>query len=673
MIRGTRKTLLTLSLGILTTAVLALGSVALIGSRVGSEIERYRGVLISRDDISVVQFDYDSHFWGGELRYRLVWRPERSAGTLAQLLQTLDLPEERRNVAGRIDIRHGPWLGGVSFGLARADLDVAIPAALRQALPQYAGQAPLVTLRGTLGFGGALRASLDMLDYDGRLIDGADGVYLETFGLGARLQANRALDQIELSMDLPLLALDAPGEGGASLEGLRMEGTLRRESGGWTLASEVALELLEVRNDALATAATKDSSAGGVEPLFVMDQLALQATLSQRGAQPLISDSRMTLDSARLSLPAADLQLSLRDYTASSHVGLLDDTVENTTTLRVGALELNQQRLGGLSLDTSLRGISAETYATLGALWSLGTDLDSLDGTLSDALSALAREQVVFSVDRLVLTLPDADDLIATLALTYEGSAQVNVDSIESITDALQVEATLEASIEALERSFASPALSPIQQQILRDLLDTAIAQAYVTIADGRLRSSLQASAEQVWVNGEPLDTDTDLVVAASTLADPATDLVDGPLGSKTLTPATATQCPDFSLSGTALSYTSDALYTPQSLKGFAGGPADIAQCASLPGRGFVTLAPDYTFAFTGNDSGRALEVRLESDCDNVLLINDPGAGWHFDDDSNGNMGGLIRFEAAAEGSYDVWIGSYESAGCNATVTLETF
>lgn len=671
MIRVTRKTLLTLGLGILTTAVLALGSVALIGSRVGSEIERYRGVLISRDDISVVQFDYDSHFWGGELRYRLVWRPERSAGTLAQLLQTLDLPEERRNVAGRIDIRHGPWLGGVSFGLARADLDVAIPAALRQALPQYAGQAPLVTLRGTLGFGGALRASLDMLDYDGRLIDGAASVYLETFGLGARLQANRALDQIELSMDLPLLALDAPGEGGASLEGLRMAGTLQREAGGWTLASEVALELLEVRNDALAGSVRKDGSAGGVEPLFAMDRLALQTTLSQRDTEPLISDSRMTLNSARLSLPAADLQLSLRDYTASSHVGLLDDTVENTATLRVGALELNQQRLGGLTLETSVRGISAEAYARLGALWALGIDLNNLDDTLSDALSALAREQVVLSVDRLVLTLPDADDLIATLAITYEGSAQVNVDSIESVTDALQVEATLEASLEALERSFASPALSPIQQQALRDLLDTAMAQAYVTIEDGRLRSSLQASAEQVWVNGEPLNTDTDLVAAA--LADPATDLVDGPLGSKTLTPATATQCPDFSLSGTALSYTSDALYTPQSLKGSAGGPADIAQCASLPGHGFVTLAPDYTFAFTGNDSGRALEVRLESDCDNVLLINDPGAGWHFDDDSNGNMGGLIRFEAAAEGSYDVWIGSYESAGCNATVTLETF
>jgi hypothetical protein len=105
----------------------------------------------------------------------------------------------------------------------------------------------------------------------------------------------------------------------------------------------------------------------------------------------------------------------------------------------------------------------------------------------------------------------------------------------------------------------------------------------------------------------------------------------------------------------------------------FAGGPADIALCASLPGRGFVTLAPDYTLAFSGNGNGRALEVRLESECDSVLLINDSVANWHFDDDSNGSMDARIRFEAAVEGSYDIWIGSYESEGCNASITLETF
>jgi hypothetical protein len=121
------------------------------------------------------------------------------------------------------------------------------------------------------------------------------------------------------------------------------------------------------------------------------------------------------------------------------------------------------------------------------------------------------------------------------------------------------------------------------------------------------------------------------------------------------------------------LQYTSDALYTPQSLKVFAGGSVDIGQCPSLPGSGFVTQAPDYTLALTDNGNRRALEVRLASECDSVLLINDPLAAWHFDDDSNGSMDALIRFDAAAEGTYDIWIGSYNSDGCNASVTLETF
>ena len=681
MMPATRKTFQRLGLFVLFAGALTLASVAMIGSRVGSEMERYRAVLIARDDVSVVQFDYDSHFWGGELRYRLVWRPERSGGTLAQVLQTLELPEERRSLAGRIDIRHGPWLGGLSFGLARAELDVAVPAALREALPQYPGQTPLLTLQGTLGFGGALHASLDVLDYDGRVVDGDDTINLEAFGLGARLQANRALDQVELRLDLPLLALDAPDEGSASLEGLRLTGTLQRDLADWTLTSELALALLEVRDNTLAVAAKKDTSAASAAPVFAMDRLALQATLEQRDAQPLLTDSRMTLDAARLNLPAADLRLQLRDYAATSTVELLDDTVSNTGTLRVGTLELNEQRLGGLAMETSLRGISAQTYAALDALWSLDADLDSLGDSLGEALRALAQEQVVLSVDRLALQLPDADDLIATLSVEYQGSPAVDFDNLESLTDAVRVEATLDTSVEALERTFASAALTATQQQTLQDLLETALTQPYVTVEDGRLRSSLQASSEQILVNGEPLVTGNDLFAAATALADPAAAQAktapaepgaSAPSG-KSLAPATAALCPDLSQSGTALSYTSDALYTPQTLKVFAGGTADIALCSNLPGRGFVTLPPDYTMAFSGNGLGRALEVRLQSDCDSVLLINDPAADWHFDDDSNGGMDARIRFEAADEGDYDIWVGSYENEGCNASVTLETF
>lgn len=682
MTTRSRKSLFVLCVCLLGAAGVVLGSVALIGKRVGSEILRYEALLIARDDISVVQFDYDSHFWGGELRYRLIWRPERGEGPLAQLLQTLEMPEERLTLAGSIDIRHGPWLGDMDVGLARVDLEIGAPTALREALPQYPGRAPLMTLTGTLGFSGTLRARLDVLDYDGRAVDGADVANLEVFGLNAELVVNRALDQFELNMDAPLLAFDVAGEGGIHLEGLGALNTLSRQQDGWTFTSDLAMTLLEVNDSVQGNAPRQDGRMNADTPLFALDRLSLQATLSQHDTEPLLSDSRMAFEAARLNLPEASVQLGVRDYLATSHAGLLDDTVTNTGALRVGALELNQERLGGLALETSLRGISAETYSALNDLWSLQSDLDTLDQTLGDALRALAQEQIVLSVDRLVLKLPDDEDVVATLTLEYEGSAQIDVDSIESITDAMQVEATVEASIEALERTFASSALSPAQQQTLQGLLASAQEQSYVTIEDGRLRSTALASAEQVLINGEPLEIANSLLAASSGL-EVATKALDAPpstqepsavaTGSKTLSPETAALCPDLSLPGTALQYSSDALYTPQSLKVMAGGPADIAQCSSLPGRGFVTLAPDYTLTFTDNGSGRALEVRLESECDSVLLINDPLATWHFDDDSNGSMDALLRFNVASEGNYDIWIGSYESEGCNAAVTLETF
>jgi hypothetical protein len=338
----------------------------------------------------------------------------------------------------------------MAFGLARADLEIAVPAMLREALPQYPGQAPLITLTGTLGFSGALRARLDVQDYDGRVADGANVANFELFGVGAEVVVNRALDQLDLRMEVPLMALDAPGEGNASLEALLMAGTLNRAQAGWSMSADIEMGLLEVNEN------TQDDA---VIPLFAMDQLSLQATLSQRESEPLLSDSRMTLEAVRLNLPSASLELALRDYVGSSRVGLLDDTVENTGTLRVGSLELNQERLGGIALESSLRGISAQTYMALEGLWSLETDLDNFDETLVEALRALAQEQIVLSVDRFVLSLPDEDDVVASLSLEYTGSAQVNVDSLESITNAIQVEGSVDASIKALERTFASEAL----------------------------------------------------------------------------------------------------------------------------------------------------------------------------------------------------------------------
>ena len=131
--------------------------------------------------------------------------------------------------------------------------------------------------------------------------------------------------------------------------------------------------------------------------------------------------------------------------------------------------------------------------------------------------------------------------------------------------------------------------------------------------------------------------------------------------------------CPDFSQGGTSLSYTSDDLYTSKSHKVTAGGGTDLAECSDLPGYGFVMESPDFTLSFSGNSSGRALEFRLDTECDSILLVNDANGKWHYDDDSNGSLDAKIRLNKAANGSYDVWVGTRYSGTCSATLIAETF
>jgi hypothetical protein len=134
-----------------------------------------------------------------------------------------------------------------------------------------------------------------------------------------------------------------------------------------------------------------------------------------------------------------------------------------------------------------------------------------------------------------------------------------------------------------------------------------------------------------------------------------------------------AQACPDVSQNGISVSFTSDDLYSAKNQKVIAGGSVDLAGCPSLPGYGFVTIAPDFTMTFSGNSVGRALEFRLNTECDSILLINDANGNWHYDDDSNGGLDAKIRLAKAANGTYDIWIGTRYTGNCNATLTFETF
>lgn len=644
-------------------AGLYVAAMALIGSRVAAEMERLEALLVARDDVTVLQFDYTHGLRGGELVYRLRWQPARALPAAEPLLEALALADERMTLADTLQVQHGPWFGGIGFGLARVNLELALPAALRDALPQYPGKDPLLSFTGTLGFGGELHAALAVQDYDGRLIYGGSVADLQSYGIGAELRADAALTRIDMTLELPLLELAMPDAGRVAVEGLRSTHEFSFDDAAWQLATQVAVAQLQASSAGDGSLAKRAGDPASYVPLLSFGTLAVDLALTQRSGEPLLGDSSLALGSLQLTLPEADLSLALSDYVTSSHVGLLDDTVENTGTISIGAIEVNKRLLGGLDLETSIRGISSSTYAALESLWSGAWSEAAMDVAMTDALQALVAEQIVFNIDRLVLRLPAEEDLNASMSVIYAGSPTLDSSSPAALLAALNVEATVDGSVAALERTLDATDLPSAQEDSAREWLDAFYDLPYIQVEDGRVRTSLQLANSAVTVNGEPLELLSQWL-AQETVA---------PAGKKELAQAAGPLCPDYNLDGTALAYSSDDLYAAQSFDVVAGGPSDLGECLELPGTGYVAAAPDFTLEFYGSAAGRALEFRVNSSCDSVLLINDPQGTWHFDDDSNGAMDALLRFPKASAGSWDIWVGSLENAGCGATLTLETF
>ncbi|SIT65938.1 serine protease Do [Ectothiorhodosinus mongolicus] len=131
--------------------------------------------------------------------------------------------------------------------------------------------------------------------------------------------------------------------------------------------------------------------------------------------------------------------------------------------------------------------------------------------------------------------------------------------------------------------------------------------------------------------------------------------------------------CPDFRLNGTALSYTASQLYSPQTVSAAAGGNVDLANCMSIPGLGHVMRAPDFTMSYHADRPMQRLEIRTNTGCDSILLVNLPNGTWLYDDDSNGALDAKISVFGPQPGTYDIWVGTRYGGYCAGTMTLETF
>jgi len=137
---------------------------------------------------------------------------------------------------------------------------------------------------------------------------------------------------------------------------------------------------------------------------------------------------------------------------------------------------------------------------------------------------------------------------------------------------------------------------------------------------------------------------------------------------------ALAGTCPDWRQNGEQRSFTSEDLYNKRTFNVTAGGSIRLSECDEVPGTGWVQEPPDLTLEFRNNAKKRMLRFKLvgEKGCDTALLVNDTEADWQYSDDDDG-LNPVIRFPAAAAGTYDVWFASMDGKSCKARLELETF
>jgi hypothetical protein len=95
-----------------------------------------------------------------------------------------------------------------------------------------------------------------------------------------------------------------------------------------------------------------------------------------------------------------------------------------------------------------------------------------------------------------------------------------------------------------------------------------------------------------------------------------------------------------------------------------AGGSIDASSLGQPGCLGFIAQAPDYRVNWTAGSGALPLIFSVAADADTTLVINDAQGNWVCDDDSGDHgFNPSIRFENAASGQYDIWVGTYAQGG----------
>ncbi|MBL1376960.1 YdgA family protein [Zobellella iuensis] len=449
-----KRALISTAVAAAVAASLYTASQYYIGTQISAQVDAWRQQAAAHKELWVTRLNYEQGLGGGTLHYDISYRP-LPGNPLHELLAEWQ-PTPELSLQGSLPIEHGPWLGAEGPGLARLEYQLPLPDAARPWLPDYPGQAAMLTLTGVQQWDGNSSLRLQLIDYRGHLAQpGAGG-------------------QLDLALaDSHLNAHWQPRQQRLQLQG-------------------------QIGEFALGLPASAER--------FSLQQLSLSMDATAAGRYLWLGDSTLALQQLRFS--SQEARFGLQDALFRTHTTQEQQHLNSHTEIALGGLSLPAQQLGPSRLRFTLNRLETAPYqALLQRLeqFDPNQDPDAEWQHIQPLLERLLAYQPELGIDEFSLSLAAPYDTTANATLRYTGTGKLDP---EQLPRQLQFSARAQASDAAFQQFLSfmiaeeSPGLSAQEQHQLLAASTTQM-KALLLQTPFVVQQAEQLQAEIVLENGE--------------------------------------------------------------------------------------------------------------------------------------------------------------------------
>lgn len=657
------------------------GTAYYIGGTVADAVDAYQRRLLTIDGMSVTRLTYDRRLLGGEVDYDITWRPAPGHPVLDMLAEVAPAAPKELRVAGKVPVRHGPWVG--AFAAARAELRAALPDGLRPLLPKYPGQTPWLVADAVMDWKGATDARVAVVDYAGPL-GSPDTPVLATLvveGLKGRFKVARDAALVEADVTL------------AKLQGTERVSSLQFNDLRLTSTTDLGPSVAVKSQVTIGTLSAEDNGTA----VSKMTAGPLRLNADMRREWSYLWSGPVTVRLENILADVDGRQGSLSAFVVESDLVRKGDLFDTVTGIELGLSKAAGLDLPGVVFRIAARNIEGAPVNALLEAAAAMVDHD-LAGLLEARLPQLGARLLaagpVVAIDPLALSVSKPRDIALTTTIGVPAGTQGSFDRPELLVNALESRVSLTVSLKALEELFLLAAraeklesgntLKPAEEAVVREryarVRSALLRQPLFSVEEDRLGLSVRVSKGNAEVNGKQ----SDLTAFVGTLQEVAMDVMQAFLsdGDRRAPPApraapapapaakagikpNAAAAPAFG----HLLLSADAPRPPPARLN-AGGDTALKGELGEECIGHIDLRqPDLTLAWGGGTSDLLIEA--ESFDDTALIVRTPDGQWLCNDDGNGaGFDPVLQIKRPQRGIYAIWVATVEDAPTEATVTV---